>query len=104
METSTTIRPDLRRYSIAGIAVILAMAAALLLRPWAGQSVPPIVLAPWILIGAWYGGVAGRLFINALTSIPPPHFFLPPIPLFRILAPCHPNIYSPLRPPRLPIP
>src|SRR6266852_1673012 len=84
METSTFSRHDLRRYSIAAISVILAMSAAQLLRPWVGQSVPPIVLAPWILIGAWYGGLWVGLLSTALNSIAAAYFLIPPIHSFQI--------------------
>ncbi len=87
METSTSSRPDLRRYSIAGITVILAMSAALLLRSWSGPSVPPIVLAPWILIGAWYGGLWVGLLSTALNSIAAAYFLLPPFNSFWIGEP-----------------
>jgi len=84
MEFSTSYRPDLRRYSIAAITVILAIPAAQLLRPWIGQSVPPIVLAPWILIGAWYGGLGVGLLSTALNSIAAAYFLLPPFHSFWI--------------------
>src|SRR5258708_36539835 len=87
MEPSTSFRPDLRRYSLAGITVILAISAALLLRPWVGQTVPPIVLAPWILIGAWYGGLWVGLLSTALNSIAAAYFLLPPIHSFWIAEP-----------------
>ena len=87
MELSTSFRPDLRRYSIAGITVILAISAALLLRPWVGQTVPPIVLAPWILIGAWYGGLWIGLLCTALNSLAAAYFLLPPIHSFQIAEP-----------------
>jgi signal transduction histidine kinase len=84
MEPSTSFRPDLRLYSIAGFTVILAISAALLLRPWVGESVPPIVLAPWILIGAWYGGLWVGLWSTALNSIAAAYFLIPPIHSFQI--------------------
>ena len=84
METSTFSSSDLRRYSIAALTVILAMSAALLLRPWSGPSVPPIVLAPWILIGAWYGGLWVGLLSTALNSIAAAYFLLPPFHSFGI--------------------
>lgn len=87
MEPLATFRPDLRRYSIAGISVILAISAAQLLRPWVGQTVPPIVLAPWILIGAWYGGLGVGLLSTALNLIGAAYFLLPPIHSFRISEP-----------------
>jgi signal transduction histidine kinase len=87
METSTSLRPDLRRYSIAAITAIVAIWAAQLLRPWVGQSVPPIVLAPWILIGAWYGGLGVGLLSTALNSIGAAYFLLPPIHSFQIAEP-----------------
>jgi signal transduction histidine kinase len=87
MELSTSFRLDLRRYSIAGITVILAMTAAQLMRPWVGQTVPPIVLAPWILIGAWYGGLGVGLLSTALNSVLAAYFLLPPIHSFRIAEP-----------------
>ncbi len=87
MLTSISFRPDLRRYSIAGITVILAISAAQLLRPWVGQSVPPIVLAPWILLGAWYGGLGAGLLSTALNSIAAAYFLLPPIHSFQIAEP-----------------
>jgi two-component system sensor histidine kinase KdpD len=73
--------------SILGITVILAISAAQLLRPWAGQIVPPIVLAPLILIGAWYGGLWVGLLSTALQSIAAAYFLLPPIHSFRIAEP-----------------
>src|SRR5258708_5274768 len=87
METSIFFRPRLGRYSIACIPVIPAISAALLLRPWAGQSVPPIVLAPWILIGAWYGGLWVGLLSTALNSIAAAYFLIPPIHSFQIAEP-----------------
>ncbi|HEY6392829.1 MAG TPA: sensor histidine kinase [Bryobacteraceae bacterium] len=87
MQPSTYFRPDLRRYWIAGITAILAISAAQLLRPWVGQSVPPIVLAPWILIGAWYGGLGAGLLSTALNSIAAAYFLLPPVHSFRIAEP-----------------
>ncbi len=87
METSTFSSSDLRRYSIASLTVILAMSAALLLRPWSGPSVPPIVLAPWILIGAWYGGLWVGLLSTALNSIAAAYFLLPPFHSFWIAEP-----------------
>jgi signal transduction histidine kinase len=87
MELSASFRLDLRRYLIAGVTVVLAMSAAQLLRPWVGQTVPPIVLAPWILIGAWYGGLGVGLLSTALNSIGAAYFLLPPIHSFRIAEP-----------------
>src|SRR2546429_2991671 len=82
--TTTSFRPDLRRWSIAVISMILAIPAAELLRPWVGQSIPPIVLAPWIMIGAWYGGLGIGLLSTALNSIAAAYFLLPPFHSFRI--------------------
>jgi signal transduction histidine kinase len=87
MELSASFRLDLRRYSIVGVTVIIAISAAQLLRPWVGQSVPPIVLAPWILIGAWYGGLGAGLLSTALNSIGAAYFLLPPVHSFRIAEP-----------------
>jgi len=63
------------------------MSAALLLRSWSGPSVPPIVLAPWILIGAWYGGLWVGLLSTALNSIAAAYFLLPPFNSFWIGEP-----------------
>src|SRR5882724_11685498 len=84
--TTTSFRPDLRRWSIAVISVILAIPAAQLLRPWVGQGqgIPPIVLAPWIMIGAWYGGFAFGLLSTALNSLAAAYFLLPPYHSFRV--------------------
>jgi len=87
MRSSLSFQPDLRRYSIAGIAMILAISAAQLLRPWVGQSVPPIVLAPWILVGAWYGGLGVGLFSTVLNAVGAAYFLLPPIHSFQIAEP-----------------
>jgi K+-sensing histidine kinase KdpD len=73
--------------SILGITVILAISAAQLLRPWAGPNVPPIVLAPGIPIGAWYGGLWVGLLSTVLHSIAAAYFLLPPIHSFRIAEP-----------------
>jgi signal transduction histidine kinase len=87
MQLSTPFRFDLRRYLITGITVTLAISAAQLLRPWVGPTVPPIVLAPWIMIGAWYGGLGVGLLSTALNSILAAYFLLPPIHSFRIAEP-----------------
>lgn len=86
MQAITYLRPDLRRWSIAIISVILAIPAAQLLRPWVGQGqgIPPIVLAPWIMIGAWYGGFAFGLLSTALNSLAAAYFLLPPYHSFRV--------------------
>jgi signal transduction histidine kinase len=84
METSTALRPELQRYGIAGLSVVLATAVVHALRPWMGENVPAVVMAPCILIGAWYGGLAAGLVSTLLNGLAAAYLLIPPINSFQI--------------------
>lgn len=68
----------LRRYSIGAATVLLAILAVRLLHPWIGDRIPTVVLVPFVLGAAWYGGLTVGLVSTALHSIAAAYFLLPP--------------------------
>ncbi|HYL74583.1 MAG TPA: ATP-binding protein [Bryobacteraceae bacterium] len=87
MNDSILHRLDPRRYLVAGLSVLLAIAIVEALHPWAEQHLPPAVLLPSILLGAWYGGFSAGLLTTVLNGLAAAYFLVPPLHSFRVSEP-----------------
>jgi PAS domain S-box-containing protein len=73
------------RYSVAVLAVGVALVIKLLLDPYTGQH-PFLLLAGAVLVGAWFGGLGPGLLATALATIVADYFFLQPAGSFTGLS------------------
>ncbi len=72
-------RPVLLRYSIAVLAVGVALLLKLLLEPLITQESPFLLFFAAVMISAWFGGLGPGLGATALAALASDYFFLTPV-------------------------
>lgn len=72
-------RPVLLRYSIAVLAVGVALLLKLLLEPFIIQESPFLLFFAAVMISAWFGGLGPGLGATALAALASDYFFLTPV-------------------------
>ena len=73
------MRPQLRGYAVAVLAVGLALLVRLLLEPWIGAESPFLLFFGAVMLGAWFGGLGPGLLATALAAPTADYFFLSPV-------------------------
>jgi len=77
----------LLRYTLAGAAVVTALALSSILSVWAGDRVAYVLLLPVIAFSAWYCGIGPSLLAIGLALGNALYGVVPPIHRFRSLTP-----------------
>lgn len=72
-----SVRPVLRRYSVAVLASALAFALAWLIRPWIELNVFPLLLGA-VAVSTWFAGFGPGLLATVVGAFLSDYFFLPP--------------------------
>jgi len=73
-------RFQIQRYSVAVVAVVLALLLMLLLDPWLAIAKTPFLLFfGAVMVSAWYGGLGPGLLATFLSALLSAYFFLSPI-------------------------
>ncbi len=72
-------RFQIQRYSVAVVAVVLALLLMLLLDPWLAIAKTPFILFfGAVMVSAWYGGLGPGLLATFLSALLSSYFFLSP--------------------------
>lgn len=71
-------RSPLGRYSVAVLAVVLALLLTQLLRWWFEPSIYPLFFAA-VMFSSWYGGIGPGLLATALAALACAYFLIPPL-------------------------
>lgn len=74
---------QLQRYSVAVLAVVVALLFTQLLRPLLKPTLYPLFLGA-VMVGSWYGGIGPGLLTTALATLACAYFFIPPLYLLAI--------------------
>ena len=71
-------RSPLGRYSVAVLAVVVALLLTQLLFWWFEPSIYPLFFAA-VMFSSWYGGIGSGLLATALAALACAYFFIPPL-------------------------
>ena len=78
----TAERSALLRYSVAVLAVVLALLSKLALEPLIVQETPFLLVFAAVIVSAWYGGLGPGLLATVAAGLATDYFFLPPTSAF----------------------
>ncbi len=81
-----TERSALLRYSVAVLAVVLALLSKLALEPLIVQETPFLLVFAAVIVSAWYGGLGPGLLATVVAGLATDYFFLPPTSAFSGLG------------------
>jgi len=76
-------RSQLQRYSVAVLAVVVALLLTQLLYPLLKPTLYPLFLAA-VMVSSWYGGIGPGLVTTALAGLVCAYFFIPPLYSFDV--------------------